>query len=280
MNPNAFPKKVAKKLLDIGFGSYVAANRLIGRIDYPVPSFSGMHKTSSKTIRHYYESGIRTAMPIITSAINLGVQFEGLRILDFGCGVGRQLVQFTRHLPNNHYFGCDIDHTAIAYIHKCFPQVDAYASKFLPPLEYDDASFDIIYSVSIFSHLHEDQLRPWLDELARITKPGGYLFLTTEGTTALEPLADAFGASPQQLQEQLQKDGILYKEYDQLAELLQSRDQLDASSLHIGIDGSYGNTVLSKDYVLRTWSDEKLQVINVLDGVIDFRQDLVILKRL
>lgn len=279
MNPNAKATKVIKRAVDFGYRPYVAWNRLWGRIDFPVPTFSGMNKTSSKSIRHYYESGIRTAMPIITSAIEHSGPIDNKSILDFGCGVGRQLLHFTKHLPNNKFYGCDVDDTAVAWVTENYPQVAAYTSSFKPPLVYDDGMFDLIYSVSIFSHLQEKDLSPWLGELARITKPGGLILLTTEGRTALGQLADTFGGSHQQLEIQLEQSGFLYKEYDYLKDAVETQGVLRAASLMLGIKDSYGNTVLSRKYIDKHWNNDMVEVVAVVEGIIDFRQDLVILRR-
>ena len=189
-------KKLAKIGLNIAQNVQVAIARIFGLVDFPVPANSSMRKTSSKKVRHYYVSGIQSAVPIITSAQREGVRFDkGTRVLDFGCGVGRQLLHFTRNLPEPDYYGCDIDDTSIDFVQKAYPQVDAHTSSFSPPLKYDDAFFDMIYSVSIFSHLNMEDLGTWLAELGRITRPGGYCFLTTEGETDISPLAPIFGTN-------------------------------------------------------------------------------------
>ncbi|MEM7473724.1 MAG: class I SAM-dependent methyltransferase [Planctomycetota bacterium] len=279
MNPNALSTKIIKKGMDFAYGSWANTQRMLGRIDYPVPSFSSMHKTSSKTVKHYYESGIRTAVPILTAARANGLDLKQAKVLDFGCGVGRQLAHMTRHLPENEYYACDIDDLSVSFIQKHYEQVSAYVSSFRPPLAYEDAFFDMIYSVSIFSHLHLDDIEPWLQELARITKPGGLLMLTTEGPTALGPLSEAFGVSEAELLDELQAKGTLYKEYDYLEECLQKQGTLKSASFMIGIEGSYGNTVLSPEHIHREWESDILEVVSVIEGIIDFRQDLVVLRR-
>ncbi len=279
MDPNALSTKVIKKGIDVAYGSWAATQRMLGNIDYAVPSFSAMHKTSSKTIRHFYESGIRTSIPIITAAKQQGCRLHDCNILDFGCGVGRQLVHFTRHLPKNNYFACDIDDLSIDFIGKHYPQVDSHVSGFRPPLKYPDSFFDVVYSVSIFSHLHGDDIQPWLDELTRITKRGGLILLTTEGPTSLEPLSAEFGASASELKSQLGEKGILYKEYDYLKVCLGKQETVKSASLLIGVEGSYGNTVLCPSHIRETWNSERVEVVDVLEGIIDFRQDLVVLKR-
>lgn len=273
-------KKLAKIGLNWLQNIQVAFARLLGLVDFPVPANSSMRKTSSKKVKHYYVSGIQSAVPIITSALREGVSFtSGTRILDFGCGVGRQLLHFTRNLPGPDYYGCDIDDTSIAFVNKAYPRVDAYTSNFNPPLKYDDAFFDMVYSVSIFSHLNMEDLGTWLSELGRITRPGGYCFLTTEGETAIAPLAPIFGHDKETLIGELRDKGYLYKEYDYLHKSVEKQNTLKITSLVVGIEGSYGNTALSTDYIRTHWNTDQFEVVDILEGIIDFRQDLVILRR-
>lgn len=48
----------------------------------------------------------------------------------------------------------------------------------LPPLPYDDRFFDLVYVISVFTHLDEDAQYQWLTELRRITKPDGIVLAT------------------------------------------------------------------------------------------------------
>jgi len=51
----------------------------------------------------------------------------------------------------------------------------------------------MVYSVSIFSHLNMEDQAIWLKEMARVTKPGGGCFLTTEGLPTLKLFCEVFG---------------------------------------------------------------------------------------
>ena len=42
-----------------------------------------------------------------------------------------------------------------------------------PPLRFADGSFDIVYAYSVFSHLSERVQLRWVEEFARILRPGG-----------------------------------------------------------------------------------------------------------
>jgi SAM-dependent methyltransferase len=158
------PKKLTKLMLNGLQTAQVLVGQITGRIDFPVPPNSSMRKTSSTTIRHYYESGIRTYLPIAAIALHEGVDLNaGIRILDFGCGVGRQLLHFTRYFPAPAYFACDVDHTSVAFIRVNYPHVEAYTNEYDPPLKYPDGYFDMVYSVSIFSHLSMPDQVLWLN---------------------------------------------------------------------------------------------------------------------
>jgi hypothetical protein len=63
-----FLKTIGKAILDQYQAVKVAFLRAIGIIDFPVPPNSRMRGTSSNTIRHYYESGLTTTLPIVTAA--------------------------------------------------------------------------------------------------------------------------------------------------------------------------------------------------------------------
>jgi SAM-dependent methyltransferase len=167
-------KTIGKAILDKYQSMKVALLRAMGVIDFPVPPNSRMRGTSSNTIRHYYESGLTTTLPIITAAYVEGLDLRAsAEVLDFGCGVGRQLLHFKRNYPNLKLHACDVNNRSIEFIQSAYPSVESYTSKFLPPLEYPNLKFDLIYSVSIFSHLNIRDHELWLQELARITRAGG-----------------------------------------------------------------------------------------------------------
>ena len=113
---------------------------------------------------------------------------DGARVLDFGCGCGRTLPWFKLLYPNAQIEGADIDAEAIEW---CRQNLSGSAqfrvNELEPPLSYRAEHFDLVYSISIFTHLPEDMQFRWLDELRRVTKRGGHLLLTVAGEHDLPP---------------------------------------------------------------------------------------------
>ncbi len=170
LTPFLFTGGVALDGLPIGSLSVSERARLGLRRTFQVGRLRTLLQVVLPASLPFILAGLRTSLPIAACARREGVRLEQkIRILDFGCGVGRPLLHLTRTYPAPTYYACDIDHTSVAYIQKNYPQVQAYTNKFSPPLTYESGFFDMIYSVSIFSHLNMDDQMIWLRELARVT---------------------------------------------------------------------------------------------------------------
>jgi len=102
-------------------------------------------------------------------------------ILDFGCGCGGTLLWLRDLAPTASISGTDIDSSAIEWCRGNLPFANFNTNGALPPLLYADASFDLVYAISVFTHLDEDYQFRWLSELKRIVKPGGTCLITLHG---------------------------------------------------------------------------------------------------
>ncbi len=107
--------------------------------------------------------------------------FEGKRVLDFGCGCGRVLRHFVDQAEEAEFWGCDIDAPSIAWLRgELCPPFNVLTNGEQPPVDLDDGRFDLIYAISVFTHLTDDWA-PWLLEMRRLLKPGGLLLASTHG---------------------------------------------------------------------------------------------------
>jgi SAM-dependent methyltransferase len=103
-----------------------------------------------------------------------------------------------RHLwaaePGRRVWGSDInaEQTAWCRAHLPFETVDVNGPT--PPLPFAESTFGLAYAFSVFTHLPAELQRPWLRELVRVLRPGGYLLLSLHGAalaTRLTPLERA-----------------------------------------------------------------------------------------
>lgn len=106
-------------------------------------------------------------------------------VLDFGCGCGRTLIALKNYSFIN-YFGTDIDKEAIHWCRNNLSFVNCNTNSELPPCNYESDTFDLVYVISVFTHLNEELQFLWLEELKRITKPKGIVLLTIHNTNLLK----------------------------------------------------------------------------------------------
>jgi SAM-dependent methyltransferase len=104
--------------------------------------------------------------------------FRGKRVLDFGCGAGRTLRHFIPETEVATFIGCDIDEPSIAWLKEHLsPPFEVFLNGDDPPLDLPSESIDLIFAISVFSHL-ADNWSTWLVELHRVLVPGGLLLAT------------------------------------------------------------------------------------------------------
>jgi SAM-dependent methyltransferase len=112
--------------------------------------------------------------------------FSGKRVLDFGCGAGRVIRHFAEEARSADFTGCDIDPASIDWAEGHLdPPFRFLSTGESPPLPLEASSFDLIYGMSIFTHL-TDSWSAWLLELRRLLKPNGVLVLSFLGQRAIE----------------------------------------------------------------------------------------------
>ena len=194
-------------------------------------------------------------------------------VLDFGCGCGRLLVPLWRHWgAETSFHGCDIDDGAIEWMREEYPALPVAVNSFHPPLPYEPASFDLVYSVSVFTHLDEDAQFAWLDELVRVLRPGGLAMLTIHGERARrafssgERVGAIHGAAERVGAHSLESAGYFYEPAEPSRwNALQFMDESD----------SWGLAFHSEEYVQEHWS-RYFASVDIVPG--DGAQDVVLAR--
>ena len=102
-------------------------------------------------------------------------------VLDFGCGCGRVMRHLWAAEPGLRVCGSDINAEQIAWCRAHLPFEAAEVNGPTPPLAFSEGTFGLVYAFSVFTHLTAESQRPWLGELLRVLRPGGYLLLSFHG---------------------------------------------------------------------------------------------------
>ena len=149
--------------------------------DIKLPPDYLIYESFQINYRKYYTESYDTAI-WIKDHFEKYIQLENKKILDWGCGPGRVI----RHLPKVvgngcSFYGTDYNAKSIDWCSKNLPGIEFNNNKLEAKLPYNDNFFDAIYGISIFTHLSEKMHFDWMEELTRILKPGGIMFLTAQG---------------------------------------------------------------------------------------------------
>ena len=137
----------------------------------------------------FLESGRLAAESIRASLARHGRRIEELgSLLDFGCGCGRVTRRWVG-LDGVDVHGADANERAVAWCRTNLPFARFSSNGLAPPLEHADESFDLVYALSVFTHLPEGLQLAWMRELERLLRPGGFLLLTTHGERYRERLS-------------------------------------------------------------------------------------------
>lgn len=118
------------------------------------------------------------------------------RVLDIGSGIGRVAVPLTRYLADGSYEGLDIVPSGIRWCRQHitpkhprfhFQVTDIYNKMYNPGgrfksseyrFPFSDGEFDVVFLISVFTHLLPVDLEHYVSEISRVLRPGGKCLFT------------------------------------------------------------------------------------------------------
>jgi SAM-dependent methyltransferase len=112
-----------------------------------------------------------------------------LSILDFGCGCGR-IFRFWNDVKGPKFHGSDYNRKLVNWCRHYLPFGEFKTNKLQPPLDFPDETFGLVYAISVFTHLGEELQIPWIRELRRICRPGGFVLLSVHGESYLDQMPE------------------------------------------------------------------------------------------
>ena len=180
----AFRTLYAARLVDIR--AILRNRRYSSRLadgEPPIPPNRAILLTTGRVdARGFIESGLLAARSIedalARNALSLGA-FDS--VLDFGCGCGRVMRHWRGRSSITRFYGSDYNKYLIDCCRESLSFADFSTNGLEPPTAFADEKFDLVYALSVFTHMPEDLTARWVTELTRILRPGGYLLLSTHG---------------------------------------------------------------------------------------------------
>lgn len=184
-------------------------------------------------------------------------------ILDWGCGCAR-VARFITELAPGKLTGVDIDPDNIQWCRENIPQAKFAPIGLHPPTTLASESFDLVYGISVFTHLSETDQDRWLEELQRITKPGAAVLMSIQGEIAFLRADGDF-----QRFLALEKTGVhIYGRCPDLDDVLPEVKE----------SAYYKNVFHSRRYLYEHWR-RYFEIVDVIDAAFAGYQDLVVMRR-
>jgi ubiquinone/menaquinone biosynthesis C-methylase UbiE len=227
----------------------------------PIPPIALRARTGGVGIKKFLSASAHYVDRALAAAGRPLESFQS--VLDFGCGCGRTLVPLARAAnPATKIHGTDVDADAIKWLQRHHPELKLGINHFVPPLPYPDGSFDLVYSVSVFTHLDESSQFAWLAELRRVLRSDGLAALTIHGSRAFDQftrdeMVGAIRSAPQRIASHgsLEEAGFVYE----------SAEPSRWNALRFMDRSGWGLAFHSRDYVRDRWGDF-FSSVRILDG--------------
>jgi 2-polyprenyl-3-methyl-5-hydroxy-6-metoxy-1,4-benzoquinol methylase len=214
----------------------------------------GSDSTSAFLLEGY--STFRKLTRVMEEELGLSLS-KPMKLLDWGCGCGR----VSRHFDQSaiELWGADIDEPNLAW---CKASLGMRTIPLCPspPSELPAEYFDLVFGISVMTHLDDHLQDDWLAELAKCLKPNGLLLLSCHGVaSALR------GFSKRQFKHFLVNGFIDLGENEILQETV-------PESSH------YRDTYNSPGHIASNWcGDFQIQCFH--EAIVGNHQDLVVLRK-
>jgi SAM-dependent methyltransferase len=183
-------------------------------------------------------------------------------VLDFGSGCGRVVQNFRSNTGKPALHATDIDSDLVGWGRSNLHGIQWGVNEHRPPLPFDDDSFDLIYGISVFTHLDEDYQHAWLRELYRVARLGATLILTVHG----EHVMSGLRLLDNSYEDEIRERGFAY--------ISLSRGRFKAD----GFPDFYQTAFHTKKYVYSEWS-AYFDVVDYVERGIGDHQDAVVLRK-
>ncbi len=228
---------------------------------FPFPPAANMARVIGDTSVARFAMGGATIFNNVASTLReMGLGWGDFpQILDWGCGAGRLTRYLIGETPCS-VTGVDIDDDNIAWCRQTYTGNTFHTVPLRPPTELPSGRFDLVFGLSVLTHLQEADQFVWLQELHRVTRPGALLFLSVQGPTQF-----AYNRFPPHIYRKLQVEGFIDMARDAALDNVLADKAYYRSSMH------------SRPYIVERWG-AYFDVLAIVDAIAGL-QDFVVLRR-
>lgn len=168
----------------LSYGQWMGCPCQISPAD-DIYKFFAAHPSSLNPIRDYLADGWRTMAELVLLLEQVDHPlFRAENLLEFASGHGR----FTRHLVKalgpQRVVVSDVVGDAVEFAHEAF-KVQGFVSASQPEDVAWPHQHDVVFVLSLFSHLPRSTWARWLQRIYAMVAPGGVLVFTTHGAEAV-----------------------------------------------------------------------------------------------
>jgi SAM-dependent methyltransferase len=188
----------------------------------PVEGISGrvhyndfMLNSTAPTDVEYYLHGANEFVDILErSCGEAGRDAQSIaEVLEVGCGYGRIVRELRKRMPWARVSVSDVIESAARFT------ASEFGAQYMPPLEEAgaeyDGRFDLVYLLSVYSHLRRDMAAANLRRVSAVLKPGGVAVITLQGRGSAETVEryQLYWLDKSNLLQAMARDGYYYEKY-------------------------------------------------------------------
>ncbi|RUS18658.1 S-adenosyl-L-methionine-dependent methyltransferase, partial [Endogone sp. FLAS-F59071] len=131
----------------------------------PRPNTPDDHFEASKAVPQFslFNSPIRDSLE------------AGCKVLELGCDAGEWVIILARAFPNSHFLAVELSRSGITKLKNAPKNITFQTIDNFLRLPMDDSSFDFVQSKLNYSKILADQWLKVMEEIVRVTKPGGFV---------------------------------------------------------------------------------------------------------
>lgn len=172
------------------YSEWMLINATIHPQDEIFHYFAG-HESAGNPFREYLSDGWRTMVELMTILEHVNrplLKFNSM--LEFAAGFGR----FTRHLAKalpGKVTCSDVQAESVDFLKKSFG-VDGFYSSHEPDTLNFPAQYELVFALSMFTHVPLEMWGPWLKCMYRGVAPGGLLVITIHNEDAAKKMGVQF----------------------------------------------------------------------------------------